>query len=293
MRSAAPAWSGSEIRVFFRFDARSEFLSNALCRWSGYYDRAIGVHRDHVLTVLSMIDVARNESHPLLDAMQGFPGSVGKSTNCENFLKQVSGDAVSSLSFFLPPQFVSFLHFLQYLQFHHIPVKRFDHTAFVTGEEKTLSRLRAVQKHKDTGHFFKCVPELYFHDGAQSRTDTWTNTLWPWLTLVPTSSGLRSNPQHLVPMHQHLDCPVLVGAMCCVVFTLSPSTKLRNCTLRCPTAPSAAGQSRCMTGCLRTPSARWYPRKRKWSSCLLISDGRCVVGTTILVIPGLLILTRI
>lgn len=50
--------------------------------WGGYYDRAAGVHRSHARAVLTMLDVATNASHPLLDALQPYPGTVGLSTNC-------------------------------------------------------------------------------------------------------------------------------------------------------------------------------------------------------------------
>ena len=102
--------------------------------WQGYYDRTIVVHRSHVRRVLTVMDVVSAESHPFLDALRGFPGSVGQSTNCESFLRQ-------------------------YLEFYHLPVRRFDFTAFVTASTSSFVRLRVAQLNNDTGHTYKYTDE--------------------------------------------------------------------------------------------------------------------------------------
>ena len=102
--------------------------------WQGYYDRAIVVHRSHVKRVLNQLDVVSSETHPFWDALRGFPGSVGQSTNCESFLRQ-------------------------YLEFYHLPVRRFNLTAFVTASTSSFVRLRVAQLNNDTGHTYKYTDE--------------------------------------------------------------------------------------------------------------------------------------
>ena len=102
--------------------------------WQGYYDRAIVVHRSHVKRVLNQLDVVSSESHPFWDVLRGFSGSVGQSTNCESFLRQ-------------------------YIEFYHLPVKRFNLTAFVTASTSSFVRLRVAQLNNDTGHTYKYTDE--------------------------------------------------------------------------------------------------------------------------------------
>lgn len=56
--------------------------------WQGYYDRAVVVHKSHAKRVLTVIDTVSAEAHPFLDALKGYPGSTGQSTNCESFWRQ-------------------------------------------------------------------------------------------------------------------------------------------------------------------------------------------------------------
>ena len=102
--------------------------------WQGYYDRAVVVHRTHVKRVVTVMDTVSAEAHPFLDALRGFPGSVGQSTNCESFYRQ-------------------------YLEFYHLPVKRFNFTAFVTASTSSFARLRVAQLNNDTGHTYKYTDE--------------------------------------------------------------------------------------------------------------------------------------
>jgi len=102
--------------------------------WQGYYDRAVVVPREHVKRVLTVMDVVSLESHTFLDTLKGYPGSVGQSTNCESF-------------------------FRQYLEFYRLPVKRFNHTAFVTASTASFVRLRVAQLNNDTGHTYKYTDE--------------------------------------------------------------------------------------------------------------------------------------
>ena len=103
--------------------------------WQGFYDRAVVVHKTHVQRVLTMMDTVTGEgTHPFLDALRGYPGSVGQSTNCESFYRQ-------------------------YLEFYGLPIKRFKSSAFVTATSKSFSRLRISQRNSDTGHTYKYTDE--------------------------------------------------------------------------------------------------------------------------------------
>ena len=102
--------------------------------WQGYYDRAVVVHKTHVQRVLTVMDTVSAEAHPFLDALRGYPGSVGQSTNCESFYRQ-------------------------YLEFYGIPVKRFNFTAFVTASTSSFARIRVAQLNNDTGHTYKYTDE--------------------------------------------------------------------------------------------------------------------------------------
>jgi len=102
--------------------------------WGGYYDRALVVPRAHVKRVLTVMDTVTGEAHPFLDALRGYAGSAGQSTNCESF-------------------------FRQYLDFYSLPVRRFNHTAFVTASTASFVRLRVAQLNNDTGHTYKYTDE--------------------------------------------------------------------------------------------------------------------------------------
>ena len=121
----------------FRFDeAHGVFVPHAGWKndWMGYYDRAVVVHKSRVQRVLTVMDAVSEETHPFLDALRGYPGSVGQSTNCESFYRQ-------------------------YLEFYSIPVKRFNFTAFVTASTSSFARIRVAQLNNDTGHTYKYTDE--------------------------------------------------------------------------------------------------------------------------------------
>jgi hypothetical protein len=102
--------------------------------WSGYYDRVAVVHKSHVRRVLTMLDAVSAEAHPFLDALRGYPGSVGASTKYESFYRQ-------------------------YLEHYGIPVKRFSCTWFVTTTTASFARPRVAQLNNDTGHTYKYTDE--------------------------------------------------------------------------------------------------------------------------------------
>ena len=102
--------------------------------WQGYYDRALAVHRSHLRRVLLQLEAVSTEGHPFLDALRGYPGGTGPSTNVESFYRQ-------------------------YLEFYSIPVRRFPATAFVTATTQSYSRLRIAQANNDTGHTYKYTDE--------------------------------------------------------------------------------------------------------------------------------------
>jgi hypothetical protein len=100
----------------------------------GYYDRAVVVHKSRVQHVLTLMDTVSAESHPFMDALRGYPGSVGRSTNCESFYRQ-------------------------YLEFANLPIKRFDFTAFVTATNASIASQHAAHLNQDMGHLYRYTDE--------------------------------------------------------------------------------------------------------------------------------------
>lgn len=83
-------WLAPLTSAFLDDANRSVWIPSAgsLNDWKGYYDRAFVVHASRVERVLNMMDAVSQEAHPFLDALKGFPGSTGRSTNCEHFWRQ-------------------------------------------------------------------------------------------------------------------------------------------------------------------------------------------------------------
>ena len=121
---------------FRREDLAGVFVPHAGWKndWQGYYDRAVVVHKSQVQRVLTVMDTVSLETHPFMDALRGYPGSVGQSTNCESYYRQ-------------------------YLEFYSIPVRRFNFTAFVTASTSSFARIRVAQLNTDTGHTYKYTDE--------------------------------------------------------------------------------------------------------------------------------------